>query len=366
MKKIFFITIAGLFLANNLHAQSPADFFLDFLLKNKERSSLYLQKNDYVIAHLNEDKQMPLAATMNIMVAVEFAKQAAYNVININKYAAVKDIEKFYLSGTDNNAYNNWIKYETTLDHINNDSIKLIDIARGMIVYGSNANAEYLMQILGFGNLQNDIHMFGLKAHTMLYPLPASLFIYQNPQKIPDDKFLKDVQALSDSDYYNAVFDSHRQLNLDSGYKETFRPQDLSIKMQKAWSDRLPSSTARDYARVARIINNNLILNQKTYAVLSRILETYMETPSTRLWLQHAGFFGGSTNSSFTRVAYATLRDGIPGGHGTKVELIYFFNNITAKEIYKLQFWASDFELKVLKDEKFRKKLIDGIAGKKK
>lgn len=365
MKKIFFIAIAALFLANNLPAQS-ADSLLNFILKNKLRSSLYLQKNDYVIARLNEDRQMPLAATMNIMVAVEFAKQAAYNVINFNKYAAVKDVEKFYLPNTDDNAYKNWINYETRLDHIQNDSIKLIDVARGMIVYGSNANAEFLMQMLGFGNLQNDLRMFGLKAHTMLYPLPASLFIYQNPNKITEDKFLKDIHALSDSDYYNLVFESHRQLNLDSGYKETFRPQDLSIKMLKAWSDRLPSATTKDYARVARIINNNLILNQKTFAVLNRLLETYMETPSTRLWLQHAGFIGGITNSSFTRVAYATLRDGIPGGHGTKLELITFFNNLSAKEAHKLQSWMNDFEIKVLKDEKFRKKVIDGIAGKKK
>ncbi len=366
MKKIFIIIIACGFISGSLHAQSGADSLLNFLLKNKERTSVYLQKNDYVIARLNEDKQMPLAATMNIMVAVEFAKQSVYNVINYNNYVALKDIEKFYFQNTDDNAYNNWIKYETRVDHIKSDSIKLIDVARGMIVYGSNANAEFLMQMLGFGNVQNDVRMFGLKAHSKLFPLPAALLLYQNPQNLTEDKSEKSIEAMSDSDYYNSVFEAHRQLNIDSANKQNFPPQGLSVKLQKAWSDRLPSSTTKDYARVARIINNHLILDEKTYAVLSRILETYMETPSTRLWLQHAGFIKGTTISVFTNVAYATLRDGIPGGHGTKIELIYFFNNLTQKENRKLQSWSNDFETKVLRDEKFRKKLIDGIAGKKK
>ncbi|MDB5198842.1 MAG: hypothetical protein JWO92_805 [Chitinophagaceae bacterium] len=360
MKKIVFVTIAGCFLMASLHAQSGSDSLLNFLLKNKNRASLYLQKNDYILTKLNEDKLMPLAGAANIMVAVEFAKQAAYNVFGFNALVPLKDINKYYLPNTDGDAYRNWIKYETRIGHIKNDSIKLIDVARGMIMYGSTANAEYLMELLGFGNLKNDIRMFGLKQHTLLYPMPSSLFLYQNPKGLAEDKILKEIQSLKEDDYYKAVFSIHRELNMDSGYKEKFRPQDLSIKMQKAWSARLTAATAKEYAKVARVINARLILNEKSYAVLGKLVETLMESPSSKTWLKHVGMFGGSTISVLTKTVYATLKD------GTKLELVYFFNDLTGKETYKLQSWMNDFDSRILKDENFRKKLVEGVEGKKK
>ena len=359
MKKIFFVTIAGCFLTVSLQAQSGGDSLLNFLLKNKDRASLYLQKNDYIITKLNGDKLMPLAATANIMVAVEFAKQAAYNVFGFNAPIPMKEVNKYYLPNTDGDAHRNWIKYETRIGHIKNDSVKLIDIARGMIMYGSTANAEYLMEILGFGNLKNDIRMFGLKQHTLLYPMPSSLFLYQNPKGLPEDKVLKEIDSFKQDDYYKAVFSIHRELNMDSVYKAKFRPQDLSIKMQKAWSDRLTAATAKEYAKVARVLNSRLILNEKSYAVLGKLLETIMESPSSKTWLKHSGMVSGSTNSVFTKTIYATLKD------GTKLELVYFFNDLTGKENFRLQSWANDFDSRILKEESFRKKLVDGIAGKK-
>jgi len=360
MKKIFLVTITGCFLTGALHAQTAADSLLNFILKNKERSSLYMLKNDYEFARLNEDKLMPLAGTANSIVAVEFAKQAAYNVFGFNARIPLKEITKYYLPNTDEGAYRNWIKYETRIGHIKNDSVKLIDVARGMIMYNSTANAEYLMELLGFNNLKNDIKMFGLKQHTLLYPMPSSLFLYQNPKGLQEDKVLKEIQALKDEDYYKAVFAIHRELNLDSGYIQKFRPQDLSIKMQKEWSARLTASTAKEYAKVFRLINSRIILNEKSYAVLGKLLETIMESPSAKTWLKHAGMVGGTTVSVFTRAIYATLKD------GTKIELAYFFNDLTGKENYKLQSWMNDFDSKILKDEKFRQKLADGITGKKK
>ena len=360
MKKIFFIAIAGCFLTGSLHAQSAADSLLNFILKNKNRASLYMLKNDYEVAKLNEDKLMPLAGAANIMVAVEFAKQAAYNIFGFNALVPLKDIAKFYLPNTDDGAYRNWVKYETRVGHIKNDSVKILDVARGMIMYGSAANAEYLMELLGFGNIKNDIRMFGVKQHTLLYPMPSSLFLYQNPKKLQEDKILKEIQALKEDDYHKAVFAIHRELNLDSGYIQKFRPQDLTLKMQRAWSSRLTASTAKEYAKVARIINSRIVLNEKSYAVLGKLIETIMESPSSKTWLKHAGMFGGTTLSVFTRVIYATLKD------GTKVELAYFFNDLNGRENVRLQSWSFDFESKILRDENFRKRFADAIMGKKK
>ena len=179
-----------------LYSQPGADSLLNFIKQNKSRSSLFLKKNDTVIAKLDENKLMPLASTVKIMVAIEFAKQAAHDIFNENKKIPLSELDKYYLPNTDGDAHPAWISYERKLGNIINDSVKLIDVARGMIMFSSNANTEYLMDMLGFDNVKNNIRLLGLKQHTAIYPLVASLFLYQNPKKVSEDKILKEIKKM--------------------------------------------------------------------------------------------------------------------------------------------------------------------------
>ncbi len=335
-----------------LYSQSTADSLLNFIKQNKTRSSLFLRKNDTVIAQLNEDKLMPLASTVKIIVAIEFSKQAAHNVFDENERIPLSELDKYYLPNTDGDAHPKWAAYERQLGHILNDSVKLIDVARGMIMFSSNANTEYLMDMLGFDNIQNNLQLLGLKNHTPIYPLVSSLFLYQNPKNASEDKIIKVIEKLSDEDYAKAAILIHRELKNDSNYKKKFRPQDLTLKMQKEWSDRLPSSTTKEYVQLCTILNNRKYFDEKTYSVLAEVLETLMEAPANKTWLLHAGMKGGSTIFVLTKALYATLKN------GTKIEMAYFFNNLTGEENYRLQKWMNDFEIKVLTDENFRREMV--------
>lgn len=335
-----------------LYSQSGADSLLNFIKQNKSRSSLFLKKNDTVIAALNEDKVMPLASTVKIIVAIEFAKQAAHNIFNENEKIPLSELDKYYLPNTDGNAHPNWINYERSPGNIINDSVKLIDVARGMILFSSNANTEYLMDMLGFDNVKNNIRLLGLKKHTPIYPLVSSLFLYQNPKKLNEDKIIKEIKKMNEEDYAKAAFLIHRELKHDSTYKQKFRPQDLTLKMQKEWSSRLPASTTKEYVQVCTILNNRKYFDENTYRILADVLETVMENPANHTWLLHAGMKGGSTIFVLTKAVYATLKN------GTKIEMAYFFNDLTGEENASLQSWMNDFELKVLTDENFRKKIV--------
>jgi len=335
-----------------VYSQSTADSLLNFIKQNKERSSLFLKKNDTVIARLNEDKLMPLASTVKMMVAIEFAKQAAHNVFNKNEKLPLSELNKFYIPNTDGGAHPRWINYERSLGHIINDSVELIDVARGMIIFSINANTEYLMDLLGIDKIQNNIQLLGLKEHTPIYPLVSSLFLYQNPRKINEDKIIRVIKKLSDADYAKSALLIHNQLKNDSNYKKKFRPQDLTLKMQKEWSDRLPASTTKEYVQVCSILNSRKYFDSSTYQVLVEVLESLMEVPANKVWLSHAGMKGGSTMFVLTKALYATLKD------GTKIEMAYFFNNLTGEENMQLQMWMNNFEIRVLTDEKFRKQMV--------
>lgn len=359
MKKIFFVLLGVCLFSNIVFSQSQADSLLKFILKNKTKASIYLQTNDFVTANLNEDLVMPLANVEKIIVATEFAKQSAYNVFSFNKSVALEEINQYYIRNADGGAHANWLKYENRIGHLKKDSVKLIDVARGMIMYNSNPNTEFLMDMLGFTNIQNNVRMYGLKKHTTVYPMVASLFVFQNPKDAKEEDTLNEIINMSDSTYQEAIFDIHKQLKFESTYQSFYRPLDVTPKMQQLWMNRLTAGTVKEYARVCRIINNRLILNEKSFAVLAKLLETVMETPLSKNWFKRAGSVGGNVGTSFTKAAYATLKD------NTKVELVYFFKDLSVKEIQNLKTWSNDFETKVLRDEKFRKKVSDGLTEKK-
>jgi D-alanyl-D-alanine carboxypeptidase len=351
MKHLGFLAITVVLLCSSLQAQQYADSLLNFIAQNKERACLYLVKNDTVLAQQNENKLMPLASTVKIMVAVEFAKQAGSGIIDENSYVALSELNKYYLPNTDGGVHPAWISYEKQQNHFKQDSIKLLDVARGMIMFSSNANTEYLMDLLGLDNVKNNVQLFGLTQHTAIYPLVSSLFVYQNPKKAREDRIIKAIKNMPEEQYCKFIAMIHNQLKFDSSFKPKFRPQDLTEKMQKTWSDRLTASTAKEYAQVCKILNTRRFLEPDAYGVLAEVLETLMENPANQQWLKHAGAKGGSTAWVLTKALYATTKKDI------RVELVYFFNHLTLNENSMLQKWMNAFELKVLSDEQFRQRI---------
>jgi D-alanyl-D-alanine carboxypeptidase len=221
-----------------------------------------------------------------------------------------------------------------------------------MIMYSSNANTEFLMDLLGFNNVKNNIQLFGLKQHTAIYPLVSSLFMYQNPLNNKESTILKTIKKMSDEKYSRYIAQIHMQLKVDSLYKTKFRQHDLTEPMQKLWSDRLPASTTKEYVQVAKILNNRKFLDEKAYAILADVLEFPMENKGFQQVFKHYGVKGGSTSFVLTHVVYLTTKS------DNKMELAIFFNNLTEQQNEKLQTWIDPFEAQVIFDKKFREKLI--------
>ena len=328
-----------------------ADSFLNFIKTNKDRASLYITRNDTIIAYLNETQLMPLASTVKLLVAVEFAKQVGDGLIFKNSEVALDELDKYYLPGTDGGAHPKWLEYEKKRNHLSNDSVRLIDVARGMIMFSSNANAEYLMDLLGINNIRSNINLFGLKNHTDIYPLASSLFLYQNPKGLREDKILKAISKLSPENYIKYVNAMHTQLKFNKMFKATFRPQDLTIDMQRLWSSRLPASTTKDYVHLASILNNRNFMNDSAFKVISEVMEFPMENEIYKKAYKQIGLKGGSTAFVLTHVLYLTTIN------NTKYEMAIFFNNLEPKEEKMLEGWLDYFEASIIYDPSFRRKL---------
>ncbi len=328
-----------------------ADSFLNFINANKSRASVYITRNDSVITSLNENKLMPLASTVKIMVAIEFAKQSAGEVINENSYAGLDELDKYYIPDTDGGAHPAWLKYAKDNKLVKGDSVKLVDVARGMIMFSSNANTEYLMDLLGFDNVKDNIALFNLKQHTAIYPFVSAMFLYQVPKKSTEAKLIKYISGLSDKKYSMEAFDLHVQLKEDSHFKSTFMPGQFSLKLQKLWSDRLPASTTKEYVQVVQALNKREVLNEDAFFPIAEVLEFPMENKAFQAVFKHYGVKGGSTGSVLTHVIYLTMKN------GTRMELAIFFNDLTVEEEQKLEGWLDPFEVQIMFDAAFRNQL---------
>jgi D-alanyl-D-alanine carboxypeptidase len=320
---------------------------VDFLKNNPERSAVYVIRNGKTLLDLRSDRKMPLASTVKIIVAIEFAEQAAAGKIDPKETVSLTDLDRFYLTDTDGGAHPDWIKDMNEKKLVIDGKISLMEVAKGMIQFSSNANTEYLMMRLGFDQLNARLDSLGIKNHDKMYPIAASLFVFSNDKKVDNKQFLQEVTNLTQEDYVKRCFEMHEKLKdaPDSSFKKTFVFPDMDL--QKIWSDRLIGSTAKEYAGIVQKINSRRYFSEKTHAVLDPIMEYIFEImPLNRRIYTHLGMKGGSTAWILTEAMYATTQK------GNQAEVAIFFNDLTEEEAMHLQMSLNAFRLACTSEEK--------------
>lgn len=339
----------------SIYKMSPSEsIVLEFLKENPHKSAIKLVRNDTIIAQKNINHMMPLASTVKIILAIEYAEQAAQGIINPDQNISLTELDRFYVANTDGGAHPNWLK--SINDKIKNDSISIKEIAKGMIKYSSNANTEWLSDKLELKNINNRLDSLDIKNHSKFYHIVSALFVGKEKfPKLTGSELAAAIRNLSIEEYINTTDDIHNKLLSNINYKNDIG--DLSIEIQRVWSDNLPSSTVCEYTEIMKKINSRTYFSSETQSYLDEVMEFLLENPANSSWLEHAGNKGGSTAFVLTKALYATDKK------SNKTELVYFFNDLGPIERTRLQMSMNQFELKILTDKKFRKKVEEQLAN---
>ena len=114
MRQTFLITLLLLLFATACQPQSPepasdGDPILAFLSAHPDKSSMQLVRNDTVLADFHADRVMPLASTVKIIIAIEYAEQAAAGTINPDELIPLDELDRFYVANTDGGAHPAWL-----------------------------------------------------------------------------------------------------------------------------------------------------------------------------------------------------------------------------------------------------------------
>jgi len=331
---IVIILLALVYLKNDPH------YITRFIKENPGRTSLYLTRNDQMIIAHNENSLMPLASTVKIIIALEYANQVSKNVILKDEPVELNELSKFYLPNTDAGAHKGWLTELERKSLIQNNSIAIEDVVKGMIKFSSNANAEYLIGRLGKENIESCVKNQDL-SHTPIYPFVSSLIACANSPALTDEELISESWKI------------HERLKSgDNDLLHSFKTPGLSV--QKTWSDTLPASTTRDYAVLMNTINTAEPFDKNAFHHVKEILSW---PPINKEIFSSFGIKGGSTAFVLTEALYAT------DASGNKMAMAIFFNALKDWERIILEWNLTRFELKVLLDEKFRNVVIEKLTG---
>ncbi|TCJ01521.1 serine hydrolase [Cytobacillus praedii] len=329
-----------------------ANYIIEFIKRNAENGnvSLSINYNNEKWAEVNEKIPQPLASTVKIMVAIEFAQQAADGRIDPKKMVSLQELDLYYVPRTDGGAHEAWL---AQFKKANIDYVPLSEIAKGMIAFSSNANTDYLIQVLGLEKINRVAESLEITNHEPIYPMVSSLFIpssLMTEMNLSKKETLHELKQMAMNDYRNRAIAIHKNL-----LSKPLIPREkqklikvLNMKFQKVWSDRLTRSTTETYASIMKKLNSKEFFNKNVYDYLDPIMEQLMGKPENSDWLQHAGQKGGSTAFVITMAMYATDKE------GNQTELAFFANELSLIEQTKLSRVLNEFQLRFLRDSEFR------------
>ena len=338
-----------------INEENP-EYIVQFIKENiaSENVSLAIHYNNEKWVDVNTNKQFPLGSTVKIIIAIEYAQQAADGRINPQQQVSLKELETFYIPKTDGGAHEAWISALNQSKNI--DSVPLSEVANGMIAYSSNANTEYLMRVLGLQNINEVLKSLDLVDHESLYPSTSATYIptqLMNEKNITKEETLKVMKNMDMAEYRDRALNIHNNW-LKNPLTDEEKKQALKIlnmDIQKVWSDRLVKATTADYISILEKLNSKKYFHEDVHKYLDPVLEQLMQNPKNREWLTHAGQKGGSTAFVLTLAFYAKDKD------GNQTEIAFFANNLNTIEQVKLSKNINGFQLKFLKEEKFRMQL---------
>lgn len=344
------VSIVLLITLSNLSKAQKLDQVISFMKDNPKKASIYLVENDKVTINYNSSQVMPLASAVKTIIAIEFAKQVYAGKIAVSTVVPVKDLNQYYLPYTDGNAHPAWLN---SINRKEADSVTLLQVAQGMIRFSSNANTEYLEDLLGLNNINSNIKTLGLKAQQPLYYFTAgALITCLKPEGTTEAEWLKTLTAMPAKAYIELCNKNHERLKNDPSFIKTYNPVNLPLSVQKIWSDRLVGGTTSEYAGIMQKINSRSYFDKGVQVILESLMEWPMAYPAIKASFLHVGQKGGSTSYIQTDALYFTDKN------NNKVACAFFFNDLTTEEQKIINSNFPAFEAGILLNAAFRENLV--------
>ncbi|ATP41081.1 hypothetical protein CSE16_14035 [Solibacillus sp. R5-41] len=328
------------------------DYVLNHLKENPQTTSLYVAENGMELMTYQSDVVRPLASTVKMLIAVEYAMQIDAGILSKDNTVSLDDLERFYYKNTDGNGHESWLKRMESEDKIKNNVVTLHDVAIGMITYSSNANTDYLIDLLGIANINAQAKSLGLTQHEEVYPIVSAQLIPKqlDNTSISEKQLIQKLEEMPMETYRSTAIAISEQMR-EGTIKVEEISSDISLKLQRVWSDRLIGASANNYGKLLAIISNDELPGAAA-GIVRDLLEWPMQhNKGNHERFAHLGAKGGSTVFVLNDAMYA--EDHI----GNKIEFVILTDNLNFWQAQMLRYNMNSFESKLLGDKDYRQKV---------
>lgn len=361
------ITVIIFILASMVPSSNPKAV-LEFMQNNPDKVSMTMIRNAQQLVQYQSDRKMPMASVAKIIVAVEYAQQAAQHKIDPEKMVSLEDLNRYYIPKLDGGAQDEWEKWLYQHNRIEDSIVSLREVAMGMIQFSSNANMEYLIELLGLDAINQNLQRLGLETHEPLYPFYSSLLIPNSLMKsydnIPDIEKVKkakvELKEIPQQRFQELALMEHEHLknDADGSYKSGAKMESwYDAEFDKINSDRMVGATSKDYGNLLSKINSRHYFSPEIHKFLDEIMETAMESEGNQDQFNHLGFKGGSTSYVLNSAIYAVDNE------GNKVEVVILMNELSNKDMKLLSKNLNEFLLKALTSVSFQNEIISTLSS---
>ena len=335
------------------------EYVVDYIKEKPEQAALYLSLNGETLIERQADQQMPLASTVKIIVAIEYAHQVVDGKLDPEEKIALGELDKYYLENTDGGAHPKWLEEVREKGLVDDkESVSLHHVVKGMITYSSNANTDYLIDRLELKNINQRLTKLGLKKHQPLYPISSAMLIpdfLQKEHDLSDEELYGRVKELSLEEYRELAIKIHQLLKTEI-YPDKAKWFHPTIDIQQIWSDRLPAASAAEYGWLMERMNQRDYFSEKEQQILEDIMEWPMEVhPGNKENFKRLGGKGGSTVFVLTEAIYAEDHK------GNKVEFVFLSNQQGLIERLKVTRNFDLFLKELLLNEDFLKRVVEEL-----
>lgn len=334
------------------------EYVLNHLKDNPQTTSLYLAENGVELITYQSDVVRPLASTVKILIAAEYAMQIDTGQLNKDSTVPLADLNRYYLKNSDGGAHEEWLKAMQSEDKIKNNEVTLHDVAKGMATYSSNANTDYLIDLLGISAINERAKALGLTQHEDVYPIVSALLIpdHIKSKSMSEKQLIQNLEDMSIEEYRTLAEELSKQMK-EGIIKVEDITFDSSSGVQKVWSDRLIGASASDYGKLLTVISNDQLPTTAAETIRD-LLEWPMQlNESNHDRFVHLGAKGGSTAFILNDALYAE------NNNGDKIEIVFLIDDLNFWQGMLIRKNMNSFESKLLGSEDFRLKVQRELMG---
>lgn len=328
------------------------EYVLNHVQENPDSTSFYLAENGEELITYEADVVRPLASTVKMLIAVEYAMQIDEGSLDKDSSVSLDDVNRYYFKNTDGHAHEDWLSILESEGEIKNNEVALHDVVKGMVTYSSNANTDYLIDLLGIDAINERAETLGLTQHEDVYPIVSALLIPTYIENASEDEkqLIKEIEALSMDEYRSLAIGLSKEMKVGT-IKIEEETSDSSLAVQRVWSDRLIGASASDYGTLLAVISNDE-LPETAAETVRDVLEwplRFHEEKQERF--AHFGAKGGSTAFVLNNALYAEDHD------GNQIEMVLLTDDLNFWNSMLLRQNMNSFETKLLENEAYRQEV---------